>query len=94
MTIGEAKIDVCMTAVDIIKDTLREFGAVCGNCVSFHRYITDDKNHMGICRPDCHEVQCFDFCQAFRFRDSESCEELYQKIVRDVKSNEHDLSAE
>lgn len=91
MTIGEAKIKVCDMAVDVVKKTMRDFGAVCENCASYHPYI-NLKYEGGICRPDCHEVHINGFCESFRFRSVEECEPLYKKILESYKNE--DVSAE
>lgn len=85
MTIGEAKIKVCDTAIDVVKKTMRDFGAVCENCASYQKFIKMPEkfnSHSGICRPDCHQVHADGFCESFRFRSAEECEPLYQKIVK------------
>ena len=84
MTIVEAKIKVCDTAVDVVKKTMRDFGAVCENCASYKKFGTipeKSNSHSGICRPDCHQVHSKGFCESFRFRSVEECEPLYQKIA-------------
>lgn len=84
MTIGEAKMDVCDTAVEVVKNTMRDFGAVCENCASYCKFTRQNKSNAftGICRPDCHQVKPDGFCESFRFRGVEECEPLYQKIVK------------
>lgn len=82
MTVAEAKIDVCMTAVDVLKNTMRDFGAVCENCVNYHPY--NDR----ICRPDGHHVISEGFCESFRYRNADACEPIYQKIVERFQEDE------
>ena len=91
MTIGEAKLDICKTAVDVVKGVMRDFGAVCENCASYHSYI-DPKKEGGICRPDCHQVKPDGFCESFRYRNAEACESIYKKILESYKNE--DVSAE
>ena len=91
MTIGDAKIQVCMAAVDVVKGVMRDFGAVCENCASYHSYINPQKEG-GICRPDCHQVKPDGFCESFRYRNVEACEPIYKKILESYKNE--DVSTE
>ena len=91
MTIGQAKIDICMTAVDVVKGVMRDFGAVCENCASYHSYI-NPKQEGGICRPDCHQVKPDGFCESFRYRNAEACEQLYQMMLQ--RDQNEDVSTE
>lgn len=93
MTIGEAKMDVCNTAVEVVKNAMRDFGAVCENCASYHPCI-NQKYEGGICRPDCHQVKPDGFCESFRFVNADACEPLYQKIIEGCELNGKELSVE
>ena len=95
MTIGEAKIKVCDMAVDIVKNTMRDFGAVCENCASYKKSITISEKYnscSGICIPDCHQVKPDSFCESFRYRNVEACEPIYKKILESYKNE--DVSTE
>lgn len=81
MTIEELKIDVCMTAVNVVVKTMRDFGAVCENC----KHYKKNANAVDVCAPDGHQVLPTDFCQSFVFANYKVCKPLYETLLERYK---------
>lgn len=74
MTIEEAKIDVCMTAVNVVVKTMRDLGAVCENCKHY-------SNINSVCEPKHYHVLPKNFCSSFVFANYKVCEPLYKTLL-------------
>ena len=79
-------VEICMTPVNAVKETLKDIGAVCRNCKSYWN---------GLCMMTEYEMSDPDstFCMDFEFRDEEACLELWKKIC-DEWENSQNISSE
>lgn len=78
-------VEICMTPVNAIKDTLKEIGAVCRNC---------DHYWKGLCMMTEYEVGDPDnaMCMDFKFRDEQACATFWKKICEEYEKNQDESS--
>lgn len=83
------KVEICMTAVNAVKVTFRNLGAVCRNCENLSHRTGGDPD-LGYCSLVENYVVALDedFCQSFAFRDEESCAKTFGMIMMEVEKDD------
>lgn len=83
------KVDICMKAVQVIKDTAKNFGMVCKNCKNLAYKNKDNEGYCAVIDKDIDLEE--DFCKDFYYRDDDACEDLWQKSIKKIADENVDI---
>jgi len=83
-------VEICMTAVNAVKVTFRNLGAVCRNCENLSHRTGGDDPDFGYCSLADDFVVALDedFCQSFAFRDEDACAKTFGMIMMEVEKDD------